>query len=222
MTTHVQTVRRLARSVADRTTSDFAFGMFRLLLAAVGVKISGSWLYVPGRGTPLKGFRAAAEWIAALPESSVFLGDLVEAYARMERDVLGPPAEVPLGRTPVSAAGMTPLSATADDLAEVSKRVEQIAVQLAAATPPAADPHRVVIGDECDILALRAGQEELAGRIARRAAYDTGRAMLDILAGWIEERQPDGSDIFHADDVRRMVNDACRVMGAPEAYRAAS
>lgn len=142
---------------------------------------------------------------------------------------LTPAAEVPLGQVPVSALGMTPLAATADDLAEVSKRVAEIASQLAAATVPAPDPHRVDIGDECDLLTLRVGQEELGKRIARRAAYDMGRMVLSALDGWIEgaqanhealgRRDTDCCSTFHPDDIRNMVNDACRVMGAPEAWR---
>lgn len=129
------------------------------------------------------------------------------------------------------AADMTPLAATADDLAEVSKRVAEIAAHLATAQPAAsrAAAVTVVVGDECDLLTLTEAQEHLAKRIVRRAVYDTGKALLDVLEGWIEgaaentaagmgPRDADPEQ-FHADDIRRMVNDACRVMGAPEAWR---
>jgi hypothetical protein len=144
---------------------------------------------------------------------------------------LTPPPEVPLGQVPVSAADMTPLAATADDLAEVSKRVAEIAAHLATAQPAAsrAAAVTVVVGDECDLPTLSEAQEDLVKRIVRRAVYDTGKALLDVLDGWIEgaaentaagmgPRDADPEQ-FHADDIRRMVNDACRVMGAPEAWR---
>jgi len=88
------------------------------------------------------------------------------------------------------------------------------------ATLAAADP------DGPDLARLN---EALLKRAIRRAAYDMGKALLDVLDGWIEgqqenheamgHRDTDCCDTFEPDDIRRMVNDAARVMGAPEPYR---
>lgn len=110
---------------------------------------------------------------------------------------LTPVTEVPLGQVPVSAVGMTPLSVTAAELAEMSKHVAEL----------------------------------IAKRLVRRAAYDMGRMVLSSLDGWIEgvrdNHEANGHrdafesccGMFHPGDIRAMVNDACRVMGAPEAWR---
>ena len=68
-----------------------------------------------------------------------------------------------------------------------------------------------------------------------RAAYEALEAMLSVLDGWIEgviedaeardlrdrPRTPEAVT-FHASDVRRMVNDAARLVGAREPYSEAS
>lgn len=129
----------------------------------------------------------------------------------------------------------TPAAVTADDLVEVAKHITEIASQLAAAVPPPPPPPNpvaavtIVVGNDCDLATLTSAQQDFATRIARRAAYETGRAMLTVLDGWIEGATEEAAargdmtrdpEVFGAADVRRMVNDACRLMGAPEAYRA--
>lgn len=132
------------------------------------------------------------------------------------------------------AATAEPRPATIDDLGSVADRIADIARQVADMTviqpspPPPAKA--VTVGDECDLADLTEAQEYLVRRIVKRAVYDTGRALLDVLEGWIEgaagnhealgHRDADCCSMFHPDDVRRMVNDACRVMGAPEAWHA--
>lgn len=148
---------------------------------------------------------------------------------------LTPVAPIPLGQVPVSAADLNPVAATADDLAEVAKRIGDLASQLAAVQPAApskAAAVTVVVGDECDLFTLTEAQEYLAKRVVKRAVYDTGRALLDVLEGWIEGaaenneamgRSSDGMndpEVFDVAEIRTMVNDACRVMGAPEAWHA--
>lgn len=67
----------------------------------------------------------------------------------------------------------------------------------------------------------------LAGRIVKRAQYDALRKLLDVLDGWIEGarenneamQRHDDPQIFHAEDIRRMVNDAAREVGTREPYR---
>lgn len=134
--------------------------------------------------------------------------------------------------TPVAEAAPMPTgSAAADDLAQLAKRIGEIASQL---PPPPPAPSRVaavtvVVGDECDLPTLSEANEYIAKRLVRRAAYETARAMLSVLDGWIEGarennealgRREDDAEMFHANDVRRMVNDACRVMGTSDAWHA--
>ena len=135
----------------------------------------------------------------------------------------------------IPAGDLNPAGVTVDDLKAVANRVADLADELAKVQPATsrAASTTVVIGNECDLLTLTEAQEHLAKRIVKRTAYDTGKALLDVLDGWIEGVIEDGEArdvrdrpctpdevMFHADDIRRMVNDACRVMGAPEAYRA--
>lgn len=73
--------------------------------------------------------------------------------------------------------------------------------------------------------------EAILKRAIRRAAYDMGKALLDVLSGWVEGNvsnhdamhegthdAEDCAETFTASDIRRMVNDAARIMGAPEPY----
>jgi hypothetical protein len=94
------------------------------------------------------------------------------------------------------------------------------------APAPARSPHEVVIGDDVTLTDLRLADEALVGRIVKRAVYDAGRALLDVLDGWVEgatgnhealgHRDADCCNTFHPEDIRVMVNDAMRLMGAPE------
>lgn len=126
-----------------------------------------------------------------------------------------------LAGTPVYAADMTPLPAAARDaLLGLSERL----AELLAVAPPVA-PNEVFIGDDAALGTLVTANHDLVGRIVKRAVYQTGRELLAVLDGWIEGmRQNAGNESggwedverFHADDIRRMVNDAMRLMGAPE------
>lgn len=74
----------------------------------------------------------------------------------------------------------------------------------------------VTIGDDAPLVAMTQAQRALIERVVRRAAYDTGKLMLASLAGWVEA----GTDQFTAANIRTMINDACRAMGAPEPWQA--
>lgn len=133
-----------------------------------------------------------------------------------------------LSGSPVTAADMTPLPATATELLSLSAQVAKLAEQLATA-PRAASPHEVVIGEDVTLIDLQLADERLASRIVRRAVYETGKALLDVLDGWIDGAvgncgamghekacSMECGNRFYADDIRTMVNDAMRLMGAPE------
>jgi hypothetical protein len=130
-------------------------------------------------------------------------------------------------RKPAEVANPHP--ATVDDLGVIVDKIAAIAREVADMTVVAPPPAKVItIGDDVDLVDLTAAQGHLAQRIVKRAAYETGKAMLTVLAGWVEgargdhesseHREDDCCSTFTADDVARMVNDAMRVMGAPEVH----
>jgi hypothetical protein len=232
MTNHIEAIRRLARSVAERSASEVGFALFRLYLAAAGATQSGSWLYVPGRATPLKGFRAAAEYVSHLADTSAFLRNMANALDLGDREIHGPPAaDTPLGQQVIAAGDMTPLAARADDLNAVAQHVAELASQLAAlgATPPAPDPEAVVVPAGADLPELLAADDRLLDRIVKRSIYTAGVTLLAVLDSWIEGARENTAagvghrdadpEQFYADDFRNMVNDAMRELGAPEPYR---
>jgi hypothetical protein len=125
-----------------------------------------------------------------------------------------------------------PHPATVDDLGVIVDKIAGIAQQVAGMTvaPPPPPAKAVTVGEDVDLVDLTEAQRHIAQRIVKRAAYETGKALLDVLEGWYEtasenhvalehREDDDGCMTFRADDIRRMVNDAMRVMGAPEAYR---
>jgi len=234
MTNHIEAARRLARAVAAGGATELTIAIFRVYLAAAGASVKGAWVYIPGRATPLKGWRAAAEYVAHLADTAAFLRNFANAIDYADREVNGPPVEMtPLGRQIISAADMTPLAARADDLNAVAKHVAELASDLAAlgaTPPPPVDPETLVVPAAASLAELVPASHDLTDRIVRRAVYTAGKTMLSVLDGWIEgarenheamgRREP-FDDSFAPDDVRRMVNDMCNELGAPEAYRPA-
>jgi len=215
MTNHLEAVRRLAHAVAERTTSELAFGLFRLYVAAAGATTNGAWIYIPGRATPLKGWKAVGAYVSALPDTSAFLRALANAYDLLDRE---------LRPTPTAQTVAEP----AEMLLAITTQVSALAKQIAAAEPPEPDTTAVIIGDNAYLDTLLAADVELARRIVRRAVYDAGKTMLGVLDGWIEGarqnweaagRRDPFDEQFYPDDFRNMINDMCRELGAPEPWQ---
>lgn len=218
MDTHIHAVRRLAADVVERKTTELTFGLFRLYLAAAGATQSGSWVYVPERATPLKGWRATAAFVVALPDASPFLRDLA-AVAAVVAEVHGVPAAPPkLPRPP---------SATVDEISKVAGAVAELAREIAGLSLPG--PDALVAHAEADLDELLGVDRALARRVVRRAQYEALKALLDALDGWVEgaaenhealgHRDADCCSTFAPDDVREMANDAARVLGVAEPWR---
>lgn len=110
-------------------------------------------------------------------------------------------------------------------LDELRTTIERVQVPQAA---PVARANEVFIGSEAALGTLVPAQRDIVDRIVERASYVALRTMLKVLDGWIEgnreaaETLGRGRDvdpqIFHAEDIRRMVNDAAREVGAREPY----
>lgn len=143
--------------------------------------------------------------------------------------------EVPIGEprtTTMSRGALDLVQAEAAEhepavLVETLKRLAAaLGVPLALLAPPseqrAHDLSSVLAAlGELDAPDLGHLHEEILKRAIRRAAYDMGKTLLDFLNGWIEtalENNPFAPETFHPDDIRWMVNDAARIMGAPEPY----
>jgi len=227
MTNHIEAVRRLARSVTERTASDIGFALFRLYLAAAGGTQRSSWIYIPGRATPLKGWKAAAGYVAALPDTSVFLSTMAAALGIGEREIgERAPEPSPLGQNLAAAADPLPEYYAARMAATLKQLALANGVPLALLAPSRAGlPAKgVTVGDDVDLSDLAEAQEYIAKRIVKRAAYDTGKALLDVLDGWIEGARENHvvsgdrdafDERFYVSDIRGMINDAMRLMGAP-------
>lgn len=135
-----------------------------------------------------------------------------------------PKAEKPLGQTAIRAADMTPVPATAVELRDLSAQVARLAERLAE-DPSAASPSEVHIGSDAALGTLVMANHGLVDRIVKRAVYQTGKELLEVLDGWIEGARENTEagmghrdadpEVFHASDIRTMVNDAMRLMGAP-------
>jgi hypothetical protein len=132
-----------------------------------------------------------------------------------------------LAGSPVHAADMTPLPVAASDaLLGLSVQITRLAEQLAQPAVRPYDPEAVVIGTDAALGTLVTANHDLVARIVKRAVYQAGKALLDVLDGWIEgavsnneamgRRDAADPELFHAADIRTMVNDAMRLMGAPE------
>lgn len=218
MDTYIHAVRRLAADVAERKATELAFALFRVYLAAAGATQSGSWIYTPGRATPLKGWKRAAEYVVALPDSSAFMRDLAAAVA-VGAEVHGAPKQLP-----------RPPSATVDEISKVAGAVADLAKQIAAVSVPREpDPTQltVVAGDDVPLSILDDAQREIVERMVRRAQYDALKTMLEHVDGWIEGArlngaEPSAAEQFHADDIRAMINDTAREVGTRAPWRPAS
>jgi hypothetical protein len=210
MSNHIEAVRRLARTVAAGAASAVVRDLFRVYLIAAGAEVRGPWAYIPGCSKSIKGWVSAAAYVADLDETSAFLRAMANAHALVER-VIGP-SEVPAPAT----------SQTASELLAVAEQVSDLARQLAARVPSAPDPEAVVIGDEASLGALAIGARELFDRTTKRAIYTAGKTLLEGIDAWValatRENAAD-AEHFHADDVRTMVNDMCRELGAPAPWR---
>lgn len=231
MTNHIEAARRIARAVADGAT-ELTVALFRVYLAAAGATPNGAWVYIPGRATPLKGWRAAGEYVANLADNSAFLAHLANVIDLAEREIRPPAAPPNLGQQVIAAGDMTPLAARADDLNAVAQHVAELASQLAAlgATPPPApvEPETIVVPLGADLPELLAADDRLLDRIVKRAIYEAGKTMLGVLDSWIEGarenheaagRHDPFDEQFYPDDFRNMINDMCRELGAPEPWR---
>lgn len=222
MSNSIDAVRRLAHVVARGGASALAFGMFRLYIAEAGATVSGVWVYAPGRPTPIKGFRRFAQYVADLDETSRFLNDLANAHDLAEREIRPPFAEPRVVLPPAAVE----LNTIATRLSDAARDL------LAAASIPAPQAtDEVLIGDDAGLDTLLVADGEIARRLVKRAVYTAGKQVLEVLDSWIKgahENADAGSgshadaEQFHADDVRNMVNDAMRELGAPEPYRPAS
>lgn len=245
MTTHEDMIRKLAESVLGRGGA-IALELLKTYALAAGAEVlGGGWIRIPGQFTAeAQGWRQFAVRVQDYggPWESMRL-KMARAHAEGEdamRVVTPPP---PLGQTPVHAADLNPVAAPAAEAlpeyyaARMAATLKQLALANGVpldllAPPPVAvlDPRDVHIGDDVDLADLSAGQEKIVGRIIKRTAYETGKALLDVLEGWIEGQQENheasghrGENIgeecwsqYHPEDIRRMVNDAMRLMGAPE------
>jgi hypothetical protein len=231
MTNYIERARMLARAVADGAT-DLTIAIFRVCIAAAGASVKGAWVYIPGRATPLKGWRAAGEYVATLADTAAFLRNLANAIDLAEREIWPPAAPSSLGQQVIAAGDMTPLAARADDLNAVAQHVAELASQLAAlgATPPPApvEPETIVVPLGADLPELLAADDRLLDRIVKRAIYEAGKTMLGVLDSWIEGarenheaagRRGPFDEQFYPDDFRNMINDMCRKLGAPEPWR---
>jgi len=234
MTNHLDAVRRLAVVVARGNASTIAVAIFKAYAAAAGANISGAWVYVPDRATPIKGFRRFAQYVADLDETSRFLNDLANAHDAADRELGVPFVDVPLGQQVIRAADLTPLPPSAAELNTLATRVGDAVHELLGAVSrpaPAPDPETVVVPLGAELGELLAADARVTQRVVKRAKYDALRTMLDVLNGWIEgahENADAGSgshadaEQFHADDIRRMVNDAAREHHVREPYRPTS
>lgn len=230
MTNHIDAIRRHARAVRDGA-SDLTLALFRAYLVAAGAEVRGPWAYIPGKQTATKGFRAAAEYVLSLSDTAAFLRAMANAHDAAEREV-GPQS---LGQTPVYAADLNPVMPTVDDLTQVAQHISELAAQLATvATPRAFDASEVTVvaGPEAPVSVLDLAQRDVVERMVRRAQYDALREMLSMVDSWAEgvieegearelrDRPRTAAEVtFHVEDVRNMINDAARAIGAREPYR---
>lgn len=99
-----------------------------------------------------------------------------------------------------------------------------------AQNPAAAPPEGLYVPDDADLADLLHADDQLVTRIVKRASYDALKGMSIVLDGWIEgarenheamshRNENTGSECwtqFAPEDIRRMINDACRLMGTRE------
>jgi hypothetical protein len=115
-------------------------------------------------------------------------------------------------------------------VAAIKTLAERAGVPLALLAPPS-EQRSVDLLEALDEMPqgdLSHVSHEVLKRAIRRAAYDMGKALLDVLSGWIEgaqenheaydHRDSDCCKTFYPEDIRRMVNDAARIMGTREPF----
>lgn len=232
MTNHLDAVRRLAVVVARGNASTIAVAIFKAYAAAAGADIRGAWIYVPGLATPIKGFRRFAQHVANLDETSRFLSDLANAHDAADRELGVPFADVPLGQQVIRAADLTPLPPAAPaELNSLATRVGDAVHELLVAVSrpaPAPDPEALTVPADAELDALLVADGEIMRRIVRRAQYNSLRTVLTVLDAWIEGAHANAdagsgshadAEQFHAEDIRRMVNDAAQELGVREPWR---
>jgi hypothetical protein len=140
----------------------------------------------------------------------------------------------PKGREAAKLLGLldTPIKPTSAPAPFTGTVADALNVLTAALGAPAPPPpvEDIVIGDEAALSTLVAAERDIVGRIVERAQYVALREMLKALDGWIEGAREnnealgrhDDPQVFHAEDIRSMVNDAARVLGVREPHRDAS
>jgi len=248
MTNHIEAVRRLARAVAEDSASEVTRAIFRIYLVAAGAEVRGPWCYIPGCSTAIKGWRAAADYVARLSDTAAFLRAMANAHDIAEREITPPtPAPEPAGLagTRVYAADMTPLT-VAEPLPEFyAARFAATLKQLAAANgvpldllapPPAApepSPEQVFIGDEAALSTLVTAERDMTTRIIERAQYVAFREVAAQLDGWLEVSR-ENHEGMHRDrfedccgritpgDVRDMLDGAADALGVRKQPRKAA
>lgn len=216
LTAHRMTIRALAQYVANNGPHVMAYNLLRTYALAAGVtQDGGGWVRFLPTAYRQRGWFNFAKSLAASDDTDVteYRNRYVVVQAMATAHAAGAAA---MGE-PV-ASSSAPRMATVDDLNEVAKRITDLASQLAS-VPPVSSADIIVIEDDADLARLTAVQSKLVGRIVKRAVHEMGKTILDVLDGWIDETEMT-APTFSANSIRGMVNDACRVMGAPEAYRA--
>jgi len=225
MKTYEDQIKQLARMVLGRGGA-VALELLKVYAIAAGAEtLGGGWIRIPGQLTAnAQGWRQFASFVLnANPDGA--WGDVVRkmaiAAAEGEDAMRLPIVQGGLAGEVMYRSDFTPHRDADVILGELRALIEQ-----AQTPPPAAPPAKAVtVGDDVDLADLTEAQEYLAKRIVKRAVYDTGKALLDVLDGWIEGAAENNESMgrrdadpreFHAADIRVMVNDAMRLMGAPE------
>lgn len=203
MITHRATIRALAQHVVTHGYDTMAYALLRAYAAAAGVtQDGGAWVRFPPTGYRVRGwfnfFHSIASSVdadeTAFPNRYLIVQAMADARARGEQE-----------------------AALADDdrPGDLSVRVGELEAKLAKIT----DGSALIVSSDADLPDLIAADDQMVTRIVRRAAYETGKAMLGVLDGWVEETDMT-APTFSAASIRTMVNDAMLLMDAPPAYRA--
>jgi len=229
MKTYEDQIKQLARMVLGRGGA-VALELLKVYAIAAGAEtLGGGWIRIPGQQTAnAQGWRQFASFVLNANPGGAW-GDVVRkmaiAAAEGEDAMRLPIVQGGLAGEVMYRSDFTPHRDADVILGELRALIEQ------AQTLPAPNPDSIVVEPDADLIDLVATDDLLARRIVKRAVYDTGKAVLDVLDGWIEGarenneamgRRESDPEQFCAKDIRRMVNDAMRVMGAPEVHSAAS
>lgn len=219
-------IRQLARA-ALTPSGAMALRMLKTYALAAGVtQHGGGWLRLPGQTVAdSHGWQLFATDLLAYGHFGRW-GDLVRmmamALAEAEDAMRVPPEPSSLPPEPPSL----PRDADAI-LGELRVMIEKAQTP----TPPPPAEGSVVIGPDDDLVDLLHSDNKIVGKIVMRAAYDALKAMLDVLDGWIEGASSNCEAMNHTShdevtcgktfaqtDIRRMVNDAARLVGTRMPY----